>query len=367
MKQFLKNFKYPLSISLSLIAIFFIFQNGTCSQSSMSGDTSSASTGSNNSSSSNNTLSITVSASTVAAGGTVTFTASGGTAPYYYSAVSGGGSFASATSGVFIAPSYASTCVVRVTDSTGSNYQTSSVTVGTSASGVYLTPATATVQTNGTVQFSAGGGTAPYTYLALGSLGSFRSSSSGVFTAGSVTGTMQIQAVDALSRSSPIGTVTVTGTTTSASYRFISATALNTASASGDPWNVNHLIDQNTGTCYSSTMYGSANAGTPYVTLTLGDSVTGAAGATYSVDHLYLNARGGGSPVGFPQAYSLSYLDSNGAWQLFLTAQTQPDSNGLVTLNFTPVTTSAIRITATYMHDDGNAGHYYFQMCEVSH
>ena len=199
---------------MALIAVFFVFQNGTCSQQAVT-STNSASTGTTTITGTTTTLALTASSSSVALGGTLTFTASGGTSPYTYAVLTGGGTFSNSSSGVYTAPNYTTTAIIGVTDANGAT-QSTSITVGSSSSGITLTPQNSSVAASGTVQFTATGGTAPYTYYALGSLGTFSSSVNGLFQAGTTSGTMEVEVVDSLSLTQ-MTNITVTGGSASSS------------------------------------------------------------------------------------------------------------------------------------------------------
>lgn len=195
--NFIKTYKYPLSISLALISVFFIFQNGTCSQTATTAASSSTtSSTSNKSTNTSTTLYVSLSKTSTTPGGTVVYTASGGTAPYYFTVLSGGGTFPSSTSGVYVAPNYGSTVTVGIQDSAGQSITSSALTV--SAATLAITPTSSSVALNGTLQYSASGGTPPYTFYRVGSVGSINASS-GLYTAGSISGTIQIEVVDSLS------------------------------------------------------------------------------------------------------------------------------------------------------------------------
>ena len=365
MIHFLKNRKYPIGVTLTLIAIFFIFQNGTCSQQATL-NTQGAYQGNNivNPTS----LTLTGSASSVPPGTSLTFTASGGTPPYYYTTMSGGGTFTSPSTGAFTAPAYNSTCVVQVQDSANSPVATAKLIVDSSLTsaqtGLSLTPLAPTVGLNSSTQFTAAGGTPPYTFTVIGSLGYF--SSSGLFVAGSQSGSMQIQVTDSSGLSQVTNVSVGNAGTVGSAYKFVSATA--SSNNSNSLWAASHLIDGNNSTCYSSGSFGGASVGSGvYVRLQLGDASTGATGSVYKMDHLNITARmKGTTKLAFPLAYTIQFLDSDNSWQTLGTFNTQPGADGMAYLFFSPVYTSEISIIATYLTvDDYNT--YYFQMCEVSH
>ncbi|RYZ61737.1 MAG: hypothetical protein EOP09_19595, partial [Proteobacteria bacterium] len=104
-------------------------------------------------------LSLTAGATSVLPSGTVYFYASGGVSPYTYSVYSGGGSV-DASTGLFTAPAYESTSMLRVMDADGSKaYYTLAVSAD-----VALSPASSTIAAKSSLTITASGGTAPYTF-----------------------------------------------------------------------------------------------------------------------------------------------------------------------------------------------------------
>jgi len=175
--QFLKRHRYPLAISLSLIALLFVFQNGSCgSSTSVSSDsTASTSTGS---------LSLTAGESSTVIGDTIQFTASGGSGVYTFTVTGICGEVS--TGGLFLATESGS-CTVNVQD-TSSPPLTASQTISID-SNIVVTPDNPTVLPGESVTVTASGGTPPYAFASLNtSEGNFTaqpSTSSATFTAGS--------------------------------------------------------------------------------------------------------------------------------------------------------------------------------------
>lgn len=150
----------------------------------------------------NPALSISPTSSSLVVNGTRTFTASGGVSPYTYSIVSGGGTINSST-GAFTAPASAATVSIRVTDAR-SNTANATVTV---VSSVTISPSNLAMAINNTYTFTAIGGQTPYAYSVVSGVGSVNSSS-GLYSAGTTTGSAQVRVTDALGQTST-ATVTV--------------------------------------------------------------------------------------------------------------------------------------------------------------
>ena len=137
-------------------------------------------------------LQISPTAQSLSINQTLSYSASGGVAPFVYSIVSGVGSI-NASSGLYTAPASSGSANVRVTDSLGN---TSNATVNVfSALGIAPTPITIAV--NNTVNFSAGGGTGPYTYSVFSGGGTVNAST-GVYTAPGASGSATVRVTDSL-------------------------------------------------------------------------------------------------------------------------------------------------------------------------
>ena len=129
--NFLKQYRYPLSITFSLIAIFFIFQNATCSPPSAGPSrqtTSNLDYGAGQ-------LSINASKASIALNETAQLQVQGGTPPYTFFVLSGGGSVD--TNGVYTAPSNPTTAQVEVVDSPKSSVGVINLTVSQSTGAKY--------------------------------------------------------------------------------------------------------------------------------------------------------------------------------------------------------------------------------------
>ena len=98
----------------------------------------------------------------VPACGTVTFVAEGGVPPYVYSIVSGGGTLDSAT-GLYTAPLAIGSAEMQVTDATNKAAK-ASATILPFPNPLTVTPAALSLQRGSNVDFTAIGGTPPYTF-----------------------------------------------------------------------------------------------------------------------------------------------------------------------------------------------------------
>lgn len=153
-------------------------------------------------------LSLAASKSSVAPGETAYFYASGGVAPYTYLVYSGGGSV-DASTGLFTAPAYEASTMVRVTDSAGTiAYYTLSI-----ESSLAMTPASRSVSAGAILQLAASGGAAPYVFE-IESGGGTLDSATNVYTAPSYADAVVIRVTDN------------EGRTTAESYTVLAAAAL---------------------------------------------------------------------------------------------------------------------------------------------
>jgi hypothetical protein len=173
-----------------------------------------------------NATSITVSAgaaaltvspilATAAPRGSIAFSATGGTAPYTWSLATNasGGAIDSGTGAYTAGPTPSVTDVVRVTDSTGST-ATRDVAVGP---GITIQPLTASVTANGSLTFTASGGsgTGFAWALAANASGGTIDSGSGAYTAGptaSVTDVVRV--TDSLGNTASVDVAVVPATAT---------------------------------------------------------------------------------------------------------------------------------------------------------
>lgn len=138
-------------------------------------------------------------------GDTLQFTASGGRAPYAWSVSDPAVASIDAATGLLTALAPGSV-IVTATDADGIAGRSGAITV-TDNHVIAITPSTARVRIFGTVQFTAAGGTAPYTWsLSNPAVGTI--SSTGLFRARR-TGTTTVIATDADGHVGRTGTVTV--------------------------------------------------------------------------------------------------------------------------------------------------------------
>lgn len=141
----------------------------------------------------NNALQISPTNQSLGINTTQAFSTTGGVPPITFSIVSGVGAI-NASSGVYTAPGVAGTATLRATDAL-SNISNATVSVFASLG---ISPATASISINGSVSFSAAGGTGPYVFSIFSGSGAINSSS-GVFTAPAVAGTTVVRVTDAAS------------------------------------------------------------------------------------------------------------------------------------------------------------------------
>ncbi len=139
---------------------------------------------------------------TLAAGTTQQFNATGGTAPYTWSVSDATVAAIDAATGLLTALAPGTT-VVTATDANGVA-GTAAVTVTT----VTVSPETAVLQPGDTLQFTATGGTAPYTWSVSDPAVATIEAGTGLLTAVAV-GTTQVTAVDANGFSATSGNITV--------------------------------------------------------------------------------------------------------------------------------------------------------------
>ncbi len=146
-------------------------------------------------------LTISPATITLQVGNTVVFTADGG-ASYTFEVLSGVGSIG-LTTGEYNAGSVEGTAIVRVTDNY-SRTQDAAVTVNPPP--LVLSPASITIQSGGSVTFTADGGTPPYAFTKVSGVGSINGTT-GVYTS-SAEGTATVKVTDDKGRTDT-ATVTV--------------------------------------------------------------------------------------------------------------------------------------------------------------
>ena len=137
-------------------------------------------------------LAIAPAAATLTAHSSLTFSATGGVPPFFFSVVSGSGTI-DASTGMYTAPPGAGTDSVRVTDSAG---QTNDAVITVTAAGALaISPPSVSLVTNGTITFTATGGTAPYAY-SVESGGGAIDAVTGVYTAPPTSGSATVRVTD---------------------------------------------------------------------------------------------------------------------------------------------------------------------------
>jgi alpha-tubulin suppressor-like RCC1 family protein len=136
-------------------------------------------------------LTISPSSITVEDGSVTIFSAAGGVSPYSFSVYAGGGSINS-TTGAYTAGTSAGSVIIRVQDANGL-IEESTVTV---ALGPEVTNSLNKVQVSGALQVTTNNGTLPLTYSILSGGGTINSTS-GLFSAPTVTGNTVIRVQDA--------------------------------------------------------------------------------------------------------------------------------------------------------------------------
>ncbi|MEK6628571.1 MAG: hypothetical protein AABY53_08085 [Bdellovibrionota bacterium] len=141
----------------------------------------------------NSALLISPTSQSLSLNATQAFSTTGGVPPITFSKQSGVGSI-DANSGLYTAPASPGSAVVRATDSYGN---TSDATINVYGA-LGISPALLTVAVNNTINFSAGGGVAPYTYSIFSGIGSVNASS-GVFTAPATAGSVTVRVTDSAS------------------------------------------------------------------------------------------------------------------------------------------------------------------------
>lgn len=133
-------------------------------------------------------------------GQTVSFYTNDGVEPYSYQIISGGGSM---NGNIYTAPSYATSATIEVSDAAGNTAQ-AYVTVNAST-GLSISPKSVTIYAEESYDFTASGGSEPYSFSVVSGDGSFYGN---IFIAGSSVGTTKVKVTDAVGRTST-ATVTV--------------------------------------------------------------------------------------------------------------------------------------------------------------
>ena len=217
---------------------------------------------------------ITPSTATVAIGTTQQFTATGGTAPYAWSVSNPAVGSINVTTGVFTALA-AGTTTVSATDATGLAGTSGTITVTT----VVVNPDTAGVGIGQTLQFTATGGTAPYTWSSSAPAVASIDAATGLLTA-LTAGTTTVTATDSNGYSDTSGTITVSQVTVTPQTALLAVGNTLQFSASGGTapytWSSSNLavatINATTG------LLTAVGAGTATITATDANGVSGGSG-----------------------------------------------------------------------------------------
>ncbi|MFW5689834.1 MAG: hypothetical protein ACOC1U_09700, partial [Spirochaetota bacterium] len=138
-------------------------------------------------------LGVLPAAAALKAAATAEFQGQGGAPDYTYAVVEPGGGTIDPETGLYTAPSVEGIFTVSVTDRAGES--TNAIVYVVVPESLTLQPGSATVQVETEQQFTASGGTPPYT-LSITPAGLGSVDSSGVFTAGESTGTGAITPTD---------------------------------------------------------------------------------------------------------------------------------------------------------------------------
>lgn len=215
----------PVGISLAMIAVFFIFQNGTCNQAA----SDNTKLGSNSNTNNNDNggpagLNIFVSSSSVAVGSTIQFSATGGTQPYTFYALSGAGTINQLTGAYTAGDTIESNVEVAVQDANGAtayayiNVIAAPTPTPTPVPGsgitLSLTSSATKIIAGDTATITVKNGTPGYTYKLLSGGGSVSytpvyfkpNNNTATYTASLYAGNATIQATDSIKNT---GTITV--------------------------------------------------------------------------------------------------------------------------------------------------------------
>ena len=150
-------------------------------------------------------VAVTPANASITVGDTVQLTATGGTAPYTWS--SSDTTVATVSASGLVTALAVGSVTITATDANGSS-GTSSVTVSAAVPVVTVTPNTATLTVGDTQQFSAAGGTAPYTWTSSNPAVASIDATTGLLTA-LAPGSVTVTATDANGVSGTSGTITV--------------------------------------------------------------------------------------------------------------------------------------------------------------
>ena len=303
-------------------------------------------------------LAITPLAPSINDSGSVSFTGSGGSgnpANYSYAKIAGAGTLVGAT---YTAPAFAEIATIRLTDSLTFQTSDASVTV-TVPVGLAISPKTITIAAGGTVTFTAGGGTPPYSYTKLSGGGAFNIGTH-IYTAPWSATVTQIRVTDNV-LATDVATVTVNpppalAISPSAPTLNVGQTVTFTGSGgSGNPANYSYAKISGTGTFNGVThVYTAPGSGTTVV-IRLTDSVTSQTSdatvtvnapaalaispvtTTLNVGQTVTVTASGGS--GNPANYSYAKISGAGTFNGVTHVYTAPGSATIATIRLTDTLT----------------------------